>query len=348
MSGGAGAHGAQGAARDGVGLVAREGRGTACGKVILLGEHSVVYGRPAIAAGLPRGASARATWGEGAASESTLHVVPWDVTVRPDGERSLAQAFGVLLREVGIDRAVAVEGKVELPGGSGLGSSAALGVAVLRALDDLRGVARDEASMLACSLAWERVFHGNPSGVDNAMAIAGGLAWYVRGEPIAKVRARRALRLVVGDSGEPCSTRITVGEVARQHEKNRERMEKQFDAIAAIVRNGRLAIEAGDGRALGQLFDMNQSLLAGMLISTGTLEEMIGAARAAGALGAKLTGGGGGGCMIALADGAESAERVRAAIEALGKRAFVALVGGDDGGGAEAADEAREREDDDA
>jgi mevalonate kinase len=106
-------------------------------------------------------------------------------------------------------------------------------------------------------------------------------------------------------------------------------MEKQFDAIASIVRNARLAIEAGDDRALGQLFDMNQSLLAGMLISTGTLEEMIGAARAAGALGAKLTGGGGGGCMIALAADRDAAEKVKDAIEAGGKRAFVAVVGGE-------------------
>lgn len=303
------------------------GAGEACGKVILLGEHSVVYGRPALAAGLPRGARARATWAP-AGETSSLHVSPWDVTVRPGDERSLAQAFGTLLAAAGVEKAVRVEAEVELPGGSGLGSSAALGVAVLRAIDALGGVSRDEASQLELSLAWERVFHGNPSGVDNAMAIAGGLAWYVRGEPIVRVRARRAIPLVVGDSGESCSTKITVADVARQHEKNRERMEKQFDAIAAIVRNGRLAVEAGDLKALGQLFDMNQSLLAGMLISTRTLEEMIGTARAAGALGAKLTGGGGGGCMIAVCEDRESAERVREAIaEQNGKRAFVAMIG---------------------
>lgn len=303
------------------------GAGEANGKVILLGEHSVVYGRPALAAGLPRGASARASFAaEG--EVSSLYVDPWDVTVRPGDARSLAKAFGTLLEVVGVDAPVRVEARVALPGGSGLGSSAALGVAVMRAIDALRGHTRDEASALEVSLAWERVFHGNPSGVDNAMAIAGGLAWYVRGEPIERVRARRSIPLVIGDSGESCSTKITVAEIARQHEKSPERMEKQFDAIAAIVRNGRLAVEAGDLRALGQLFDMNQSLLAGMLISTSTLEEMIGAARAAGALGAKLTGGGGGGCMIAVAEDRESAERVRDAIEReCGKRAFVAMIG---------------------
>lgn len=307
-------------------MTARDvGVGVAHGKVILLGEHSVVYGRPAIAAGLPKGASARASF----ADETTLAVSPWGVEVGPDphAEKSLTRAFAALVQTAGYERAVRIEARVELPGGSGLGSSAALGTAVMRAVDDLLGRTRSESDALAVSLAWERIFHGNPSGVDNAMAYAGGLAWFVRDQPLERVRARKPLTLVIGDSGEPCSTKITVGEVARQHEKSPERMDKTFDAIAAIVRNGRSAIESGDAKALGQLFDMNQSLLAGMLISTGTLEEMIGAARAAGALGAKLTGGGGGGCMIALAESAESAERIKSAIEAQGKRAFIAIIG---------------------
>jgi mevalonate kinase len=305
-------------------LEEKVGTGIAHGKIILLGEHSVVYGRPALAAGLPNGARARA-WIT--TETSTLSVKPWGVTVKPDRERSLSEAFAKLLEVAQVSFGVCIEAELEIPGGSGLGSSAALGVAVLRALDSLRGIERDEASSLECSLAWERVFHGNPSGVDNAMAIAGGLAQYVRGEGIERVRARKPLTLVVGDSGEPCSTKITVDNVARQHEKNRERMEKHFDAIAVIVRNARLALEAGDMPALGQLFDMNQSLLAGMLVSTATLEEMIGAARNAGALGAKLTGGGGGGCMIALAADPTSANKIKDAIEALGKRAFIAVVG---------------------
>lgn len=300
------------------------GTGVAHGKVILLGEHSVVYGRPALAAGLPNGARARA---RATTDTSTLTVMPWGVTVGPNRERSLSEAFSRLLEVAEVSFNVRIEAELEIPGGSGLGSSAALGVAVLRALDSLRGIERNQESLLECSLAWERVFHGNPSGIDNAMAIAGGLAEYVRGQGIERIRARSPVTLVIGDSGQPCSTKITVDTVARQHEKNRERMEKHFDAIAVIVRNARLALEAGDLPALGQLFDMNQSLLAGMLVSTSTLEEMIGAAREAGALGAKLTGGGGGGCMIALAANHECAEKIQNAIEALGKRAFIAALG---------------------
>lgn len=302
------------------------GEGVASGKVILLGEHSVVYGHPAIAAGLPRGASARAA---ASGDRTVLAVEPWGVEVSPDpgADKSLTRALAAMVEAAGWKEPVRVDARVDLPGGSGLGSSAALGVAVMRAVDDLLGIRRSDAEALEVSLAWERVFHGNPSGVDNAMAIAGGLAWYVRGQPIERLRGRTPLTLVIGDSGEPCSTMITVGDVARQHAADPERMGKQFEAIASIVRNGRLAIERGDLVSLGQLFDMNHALLAGMLISTGTLEEMIAAARSAGALGAKLTGGGGGGCMIALTDGGESAARVKGAIEALGKRAFVATIG---------------------
>jgi mevalonate kinase len=302
------------------------GFGQAHGKVILLGEHAVVYGRPALAAGLPHGASARARFSDEPAS--SLAVVPWNVDVRPGGGGSLAQAFGALLHAAGVERSVRVEATVELPGGSGLGSSAALGCAVLRALDALRGLPpRPHDEALEITLAWERVFHGNPSGVDNAVAWSGGLVFYERGRPLTPIRPRSPFMLVIGDSGQTCSTRITVSEVARQHKRHRERIEKCFDAIAAIVRNGRLAIERGDLRALGQLFDMNHSLLASMLVSTETLEEMIATARAAGALGAKLTGGGGGGCMIAVVSDQEIGIRVRDALIAGGKRAFLTTIG---------------------
>ncbi|HHH31030.1 MAG TPA: mevalonate kinase [Polyangiaceae bacterium] len=217
-----------------------------------------------------------------------------------------------------------------LPAGAGLGCSAALGVAVVRALDAAVGHRADDAQVAARSLAWEQVFHGNPSGLDNAMAAHGGIKRFVRGEPLETLRAARPLRLVIGDSGEASSTREMVAAVARHRARGEGRFQKSLDAIAALVSNAQLALEDGDLRALGQLMDLNQALLSAWMLSTTRLEEMCAAARDAGAHGAKLTGAGGGGCMIAVVEDAETAAKVVAAIEALGRTAFESIAGTDE------------------
>lgn len=292
------------------------------GKVILLGEHAVVYGRPALAAGIERGVRARVE----PAERTVLHVEPWGREVTPEGDDELGRALAAVIAEQPGAVHAHIDAQVDLPAGAGLGCSAALGVAVVRALAAAAGEAPGDEAVAARAFAWERVFHGNPSGVDNTMAAHGGVACYRKGEPLEPVRPRRPLRLVVGDSGEPSSTRVMVEGVARQHQRDPERTEKTLDAITALVRNAKLAIEDGDLRALGQLMDLNQALLSSLMLSTTPLEEMCAAARSAGAFGAKLTGAGGGGCMIALVDGDEAGERVREAIEASGHRAFAAEV----------------------
>jgi mevalonate kinase len=159
------------------------------------------------------------------------------------------------------------------------------------------------------------------------MAAHGGIACFRKGEPLEPVRVRQPLKLVIGDSGEPSSTREMVEGVARQRERDPARFEKTLGGIASLVQNARLAIEAGDLYGLGQLMNLNQALLNTLMISTATLEEMCAAARHAGAEGAKLTGAGGGGCMFALVKDDEVAARVARAIEDTGHRAFVAEAG---------------------
>jgi mevalonate kinase len=211
---------------------------------------------------------------------------------------------------------------MRVPSGAGMGSSAALGVAVLRALDEVRGITRPDDEIYERSLDWERVFHGNPSGVDNAMATHGGMALFTRGSPLTRVVPRHKVSLVVAYSGSSSSTKLMVDSVARQLAKEPVRMNKAFDAIAAIVANGRLALETGDFAGLGQLLTLNHKLLSGMMLSTDVLEEMIAAALAAGALGAKVTGAGGGGCMVALVDSPETQQAVSAALQKLGKQVY--------------------------
>lgn len=285
------------------------------GKVILLGEHAVVYGVPALAVGIDRGARAWLTNpGETAPSCATLSIPSWDISASEDKDEPLSQAFRALLqitrketnREIGN---VTIEADGNLPPGGGLGSSSAVGVAVARALDGTASSAIIERRVME----WERVFHGNPSGVDAAVASRGGCIYFRRGGPVESVQVNGVLHLCVGQSGTASSTKTMVESVAKRMVQNPELVEKSWLGIRSLVDNARLALEAGDFRALGKLLDLNQMILSGLFLSSPELETLCGVARRAGALGAKLTGAGGGGCVIALAESAEAAEEILAA-----------------------------------
>ena len=302
----------------------RVARATACGKVILLGEHAVVYGVPALAAGIDRGAHAEVTLldahdargtPEGGVASSSLALGGRVVLPRRDADENadagadadavantddIGRAFAALL---GDDApTVAVTAASDLPPGGGLGSSAALGVAIARALEDVTGSpeAEREERALRRALAWERVFHGNPSGIDTYAAAHGGAFRFVRGEPARALQPATDLWFCVGLSGSGASTRAMVEGLARLFQRKPDLRTRSIDAIAALVSNAALAIEAGDLAAIGKLMDLNHMILAGLFLSTEGLERLCHLAREAGALGAKLTGSGGGGAAIAL------------------------------------------------
>ncbi len=301
----------------------RERSGRACGKVILLGEHAVVFGVPALAIGIDRGASAIARI---AATESRLTVAEWNVSVvANDAKHDLGKAFGALLAVSGDAGKAPLEVHAisELPPGAGLGCSAALGVAIARAIDP--EAAADV--ILERAMAWERVFHGNPSGVDTAAAALGGAILYQKGHGMEPVAFRGSLVLAVGHSGTVSSTRSMVESVARQRERRPEIVDKTFAAIASLVSNARLALEAHDLIGLGKLMELNQMLLAGLMLSTPEIEQLCAVARAEGALGAKLTGAGGGGCVVAIAPSAFVAEQIISAWKTAGFQGFVTSIG---------------------
>ena len=293
------------------------------GKVILLGEHAVVHGCPAIAVGIERGVTAEATITE----RNILNLSPWGLSLEPDafGSEPLERAFAAALSLYPERPALEVSADVELPAGAGLGCSAAIGVAVLDAIDEALGIERSRAELAEAALVWERVFHGNPSGIDNAMSAIGGVALYRKGEPLQPLRSNKPLHLAIGYSGESSSTKEMVASVARQLEDDPKRVNETFEAIEVLVRNARLAIEAGDHIALGQLLDLNHSILSSLMLCTSKLDEMCRTARSAGALGAKMTGAGGGGCMFALAPKQDVALQL---CEVLGPEAFAAEVSG--------------------
>jgi mevalonate kinase len=295
------------------------------GKVILFGEHSVVHGTPALALAVERGSEVNAS--QASQGPTTLSIAPWSVEIDTgdavnEGRVPLQQALKVARGFYQDDLELTLSAHMNLPSGAGMGSSAALGVAVLRAMDEARGLTRPEQEIYERSLAWEKVFHGNPSGVDNAMATHGGMAIFKKGEPLTRIVPRHKVRLIAAYSGSSSSTKEMVESVARQYAREPKRVGTTFEGITAIVNNGKLAIEQGNLKHLGQLMTANHRLLAGLMLSTLELEKMIAAAMDAGALGAKVTGAGGGGCMIALVESDEQHAAVKTAMQSLDKTVY--------------------------
>lgn len=294
--------------------MSRTEEGFGGGKVILLGEHAVVHGVPAIAAGVRRGVRATAQ----PAPEDVLHVEPWGRTWRPTqvGDEQLSRAFDHVLAFYDDRPPLRIDVQVELPRGAGLGCSAALGVSVLDAIDKALGVDRSRIALGTRALAWEKFFHGAPSGIDNAVAALGGLLRFQRPSMVSRITPLRTLHLVVGHSGERSSTKDMVAWVARQLRERPVSVNRKLDEVRELVDEAEAALQFGEVLALGQALDRNHRILRDLHLSTPRLEALCRAAKSAGALGAKVTGAGGGGCMVALAEDPDHAIRIADALDA--------------------------------
>ena len=295
----------------------------ASGKVILLGEHAVVYGAPALAAGIERGAKAEAErLPEGEPSRLVLGGAGTGTGAGAGAGAEVDRAFAALLAWGERLDPVVVRAELEVPPYSGLGSSAALGVAIARAALGACGRTVTDAEAIARATAWERTFHGNPSGIDTTAAAIGGCFRFTKADGARPIAPGRDLTLCIGLTGVATSTREMVEGVARLRAKKPELVDRSIAGITALVDNAVRAIEAGDLAGLGKLMDLNQMILAGLMLSTEIIEDLCGAARRAGALGAKLTGKGGGGSVLALAEDDARADEVLAAWRSAGYEGF--------------------------
>ncbi len=281
---------------------------SAASKVILLGEHAVVYGRPAVAVPV----SEVRAWAEvnTILSEEGICIYaedlgrsfrlddPPDETILP-----LQEAVRNTLRNLRFPiEALSLEIRLRsrVPMARGMGSGASVATALVRAIGKHLCHSIDAAQASALVFQVERIFHGTPSGIDNTVIAYEKPIWYRQGE-VVFLRPGEPLHLVIGDSGTPSRTRDTVAQVREKHRADPAAVEALFDEIARCAEAGREALEQGNPITLGGLLSENHALLQRLGVSSEALDALVMAARRAGALGAKLTGGGGGGCMVALA-----------------------------------------------
>ena len=268
--------------------------GQAFGKVILFGEHAVVHGIPALAAALDRGVRASAKPGR---PSLMLHAAAGSAPMVPPEDSDVGRAFAEILRVTGQSAQVAVW--FDVPVQVGLGSSAAFCVAVARALG------ASEAQVREAGLAGETIFHGRPSGIDLEVVQRGGVGRFSRAEGWSELSIV-PFELCVGLSGQHRATRTRVAQVTKLLESFPETGGRLLSGVSAVVDRAEVALREGDLASLGALMDVNHGLLCAMGVSTLELDKMCHVARGAGALGAKLTGAGGGGAVLALAPGAEA------------------------------------------
>ena len=200
-----------------------------------------------------------------------------------------------------------------------MGSGAAVATAAFRAVFGCFGVACPPDKLSALVYEVERLHHGSPSGIDNTVIALERPVLFTKGEPpVFLDLPKDPCRLVVGYTGIRHRTAEVVADVARSRAADPASYDAAFREMGAIAREGARALEKGELRELGRLMDLNQGLLARIQVSSPELERLVAAARAAGALGAKLSGAGRGGCMAALADGPELARRLRTALKEAG------------------------------
>jgi len=293
------------------------------GKIILLGEHAVVYGYPALAAAIDRGVTL-APVPTPAGGSLRLDLRGWDIAVTAGDAHPVARSLAAIADALDAGRPpVSLIGDAQLPPGAGLGSSAALAVAVARALLTYGKRPIDAATLTRAAGASEALVHGKPSGVDVALAIAGGIGVFRRATGLVPIGNVPPLRVLVGPSGAPRSTAAMIDRVAEATGSLVD--DVRLRELGGLTDAGTAALLAGELPALGAAMNRAHTLLGDLGVSTPQLDALCEAARAAGAHGAKLTGAGGGGAVIAIA-ARDREPAVLAAWKQAGVTGFVATV----------------------
>jgi hydroxymethylglutaryl-CoA reductase len=298
----------------------RQAAGVAAGKVILLGEHAVVYGKHALAVPIAEAVAVDVT-----ASDvgSTITVPEWGVSqkVSPEDGTGIGAIITLIQRELGIANSqYSIHVRSRLPRAMGLGSSAAFAVAIARAFNAELALGLDDATINTIAFQCEELAHGMPSGVDNTIATYNEPMLFrnVGSLEFESVPLVEPAPIVIACSGRSGLTREQVAAVRLRREQCAAHYDAIFDEIDALSKAGAAALAECDYAGLGRYMNICHGLLNAIEVSTAELESMVAIARAAGAVGAKVTGGGGGGSIVALCP--DSVAEVNDALSAAGFR----------------------------
>ena len=304
------------------------------GKIILLGEHAVVYGHPAIAVPVTQ---VRATVTVTPAQDGAgFRIMALDIKrhyrLSDAGRKDpLAAIVRRVLAIAGLRRApdAVLTLTSTIPIAAGLGSGAACSTAIARALAAYLEISPplDNNRINALVYDIEQLHHGTPSGIDNTVIVYGRPVYFRRERPIETFGVKVSFQIAIADTGIASPTRIAVGDVRQAWQAEPDRYERLFDDIGALAHDARQAIEDGAIERLGPMLTANHLLLRRIGVSCPELDRLVTAATDAGAAGAKLSGGGRGGNMIALVD-SDNRDRVVDALKAAGaKSVMVTQVG---------------------
>jgi mevalonate kinase len=282
------------------------------GKVILTGEHFVVYGEPALVMAIDRYVQVTVSF----RSDYQIYVVS-DLGVSGffDKDQFRPESGGVdarkILEPVKISAEVTMENLDEkkgfdvevtstLPMAVGLGSSSALAVSTVAAIGRLLEITFNKDEIIQLSTEAEKYVHVNPSGVDQSISAYGNIISYSKSQGISRIHTDSAIPLVIGNTNVRRNTGKIVDSVGFRTRKLPNVMKSLTSIAGTVTREAIDVMKQGNLVQLGLLMDINHGLLSAIGASNEFLERLVYAAKRGGALGAKLTGAGGGGCMIAL------------------------------------------------
>jgi mevalonate kinase len=308
------------------------GKGSGYGKVILFGEHFVVHGVPGIVSAIDSSTDA-----EVKKAQSGLNIKDERKTAKGYSEEKRLQqieSIANMLKTMGLDPKTPLDIWIggTLPGFSGLGASAASSVAIARAISEELKLNLQNERINSIAYEAEKAYAGNPSGIDNTAATYGGLMWFKKNpaggpDSVERLRIQRPLEIVIGSTGKVANTKAMVEGVAERKRKDPKKYDPLFKQAENIAFAGRKALETYDVKMVGQLMNENHRLLQEIGVSSKELDMLVDLARKQGAFGAKLTGGGGGGCMVALTPGKELQSKVASAIKNLGFEVLSTKIG---------------------